>query len=142
MQNKPNLGNDKMNINSFITSKYDNLFADSGQKTKPIQTQFNPKQSQFNPISKPNKPNSNPILKIRMLCDVNWYSQPYTIEIIPTAIESRQKSTNPPATIVVIIASTLRRSNMIPIIPTIAEAKTEKITSGPTRATKGLPHPG
>ncbi|MBC8469506.1 MAG: hypothetical protein H8D56_08540 [Planctomycetes bacterium] len=49
MQNKPNFRNDKMNINSFITSKYKIFSAGSGQKTKPIQTQFNPKQTQFNP---------------------------------------------------------------------------------------------
>ncbi|MBW7989618.1 MAG: hypothetical protein FVQ84_06330 [Planctomycetes bacterium] len=61
---------------------------------------------------------------------------------MPTAIESKQKSTNPPATIVVIIANILRRSKMIPIIPTIMEETIEKITSGPTRATKGLPQPG
>jgi len=78
----------------------------------------------------------------RYIGDVKRYSQPHIIEIMPTAIESRQKSTNPPATIVVIIASSLRRSNMIPIIPTIKEETIEKITIGPTRATKGLPQPG
>ena len=63
MQNKPNLGNDKMNITLYMTSIYEILSAGSGKKTKPIQTQlkpiqtqFNPIQTQFNPISKPNKP--------------------------------------------------------------------------------------
>ena len=40
MQNKPNLRNDKMNITIDMTSKYENLSAGSGQKTKPIQTQL------------------------------------------------------------------------------------------------------
>ncbi len=47
MQNKPNLGNSKMNITLDITSIYEILSAGSGQKTKPKQTQFNPIQSQF-----------------------------------------------------------------------------------------------
>jgi len=57
MQNKPNFRNDKMNINSFKISKYEILHAGSGQKTKPIQTQFNPIQSQFNPIQSQFKAN-------------------------------------------------------------------------------------
>ncbi|MBW7989061.1 MAG: hypothetical protein FVQ84_03450 [Planctomycetes bacterium] len=58
MQNKPNLGNDKMNINTFIAMRYANLNAWRGcknkpnskpikPKTKPIQTQLKPKQTQF-----------------------------------------------------------------------------------------------
>ena len=50
MQNKPNFGNDKMNINLDMKSIYKNLFRWRGQKTKPIQTQLKPKQSQFKPI--------------------------------------------------------------------------------------------
>jgi len=57
MQNKPNFRNDKMNITLGVTSEYVILSRLKGEKTKPIQTQFNPKQTQFNPISKPNKPN-------------------------------------------------------------------------------------
>jgi hypothetical protein len=49
MQNKANFGNDIMNINLDMTSKYENLYRSPGQKTNPIQTQFNPKQSQFKP---------------------------------------------------------------------------------------------
>ena len=49
MQNKPNLRDDKMNISLDMTTIYMNFPADSGQKTKPIQTQFNPIQSQFKP---------------------------------------------------------------------------------------------
>jgi hypothetical protein len=49
MQNKPNLGNDKMNITLDMTTYYKILFAGSSQKTKPKQTQFNPIQSQFKP---------------------------------------------------------------------------------------------
>ncbi len=47
MQNKPNFRNNKININAFVTMRYANLNTGSGQKTKPIQTQFNPKQTQF-----------------------------------------------------------------------------------------------
>jgi len=65
MQNKPNFGNDKMNINSFATSKYEILSALRVQKTNPIQTQLKPKQSQFKANKAKNKPNSNPILKGR-----------------------------------------------------------------------------
>ncbi|MHC4587473.1 MAG: hypothetical protein ACYS3N_23350 [Planctomycetota bacterium] len=43
---------------------------------------------------------------------------------------------------VVIIASTLRRSRTIPIIPTITEAGIQEITSSPPRAAIGLPQPG
>ena len=61
LTNKPNFENDKMNITLDMTSKYENLPAGSGQKTKPIQTQFNPKQTQFKANKAKNKPNSNPI---------------------------------------------------------------------------------
>jgi hypothetical protein len=50
MQNKPNLRNDKMNTTLDMTSNYNILSAGSGQKTKPI-------QSQFKPNSNPNKAN-------------------------------------------------------------------------------------
>ena len=50
MQNKPNLRNDKMNTTLDMTSNYKISSRWMGQKTKPIQTQFNP-------ISKPNKAN-------------------------------------------------------------------------------------
>jgi hypothetical protein len=50
MQNKANFGNDKMNITIDITSKYEILPRSKGQKTNPIQTQFNPKQTQLKPI--------------------------------------------------------------------------------------------
>ena len=56
MQNKPNLRNDKMNINLDMTINYKILSALRGQKTKPIQSQFNPKQSQFNPKQTQPKP--------------------------------------------------------------------------------------
>jgi len=46
MQNKPNFRNDKMNISTFIAMRYVNLDTGSGQKTNPIQTQFNPIQTQ------------------------------------------------------------------------------------------------
>ena len=49
MQNKPNFRNDKMNITLDMTMYYEILSAGSGQKTKPIQTQFKPNQSQNKP---------------------------------------------------------------------------------------------
>jgi hypothetical protein len=58
------------------------------------------------------------------------------------AIMHRQKSTKPPAMIVVIIASILRLSQMIPTMPTIKAARNEKIISSPPRALRGLPQPG
>ena len=75
MQNKPNLRNDKMNTTLDMTSIYMILSAGSGQKTKPIQTQFkansNPIQTQLKPKQTQNKANSNTILKIRILSNVN-----------------------------------------------------------------------
>ncbi len=47
MQNKPNFENDKMNITLDMTSNYKVLSAGSGQKTKPIQSQF---KAKTNPI--------------------------------------------------------------------------------------------
>ena len=44
--------------------------------------------------------------------------------------------------IVVIIASILRRSQMIPTMPNIKAAGNENVTSSPPRAARGLPHPG
>jgi len=57
MQNKPNLGNDEMNINSFATNIYEILPADSGKKTNPIQTQFKPIKANFNAKQSQFKPN-------------------------------------------------------------------------------------
>ena len=61
MQNKPNFGNDKMNINLDMTSNYEILSCWRGKKTNPIQTQLKPKQTQFKPNKAKNKANSNPI---------------------------------------------------------------------------------
>jgi hypothetical protein len=57
MQNKPNFGNSKMNINTFDAMRYGNLDTLMGVKTKPKQTQLKPIQTQF----KPNKAKTNPI---------------------------------------------------------------------------------
>jgi len=56
LTNKPNLRNDKMDINAFETMSYVNLGAWRVGKTKPIQTQFKANLSQFKPI----KPKTNP----------------------------------------------------------------------------------
>ena len=47
MQNKPNFRNDIMDITIDMTTYYKILSRWLGQKTKPIQTQFNPIQTQF-----------------------------------------------------------------------------------------------
>ena len=57
LTNKPNFGDDKMNINLDMKSIYKILSAGSGQKTKPIQTQLKPKQTQFKPIQSQFKAN-------------------------------------------------------------------------------------
>ena len=67
MQNKANFGNSKMNITIDITSKYENVSAGSGKKTKPIQTQFNPIQTQLKPIQTQNKPNIKTVLRDQLL---------------------------------------------------------------------------
>ncbi|MBC8468100.1 MAG: hypothetical protein H8D56_01400 [Planctomycetes bacterium] len=50
-----------MSINTFETMRYGNLDTGSGQKTKPIQSQYKPNLTQFKPNLTQNKPNSNPI---------------------------------------------------------------------------------
>jgi len=40
MQNKPNLQNDKMNVNPLLTNYYENLRPFRNRKNKPNQTQF------------------------------------------------------------------------------------------------------
>ena len=61
MQNKPNLRNDKMNITLDMTSKYEILSAGSGQKTKPIQTQYKPNKANFKANLTQFKAKTNPI---------------------------------------------------------------------------------
>ena len=61
MQNKPNFGNDKMNINIDMTSNYGILSGWRGQKTKPIQSQFKPNKAKNKPNLTQNKPKTNPI---------------------------------------------------------------------------------
>ena len=59
MQNKPNLRNDKMNTTLDMTSIYMILSAGSGQKTKPIQTQFKPNKAKNKANLSQNKPNQS-----------------------------------------------------------------------------------
>jgi hypothetical protein len=53
MQNEPNLQNDKMNVNSFITKDYENkhnwTLGENEPKTNPIKANTNPIQTQSNP---------------------------------------------------------------------------------------------
>jgi len=66
MQNKANLGNDKMNTNLDMTSIYKILSTGSGQKTKPIQTQFKANLSQNKPNLTQFKANSKPTCSERV----------------------------------------------------------------------------
>jgi len=51
MQNKAKVKYAKININTYITSKYEKMDIWLFRQTKPKQTQFKPKQSQFKPNS-------------------------------------------------------------------------------------------
>jgi len=53
----------------------------------------------------------------------------------------RYTVTSPPEIMVVIIASHLRRSKMIPVTPNINETGNENMANNPTRIVRGLPHP-
>ena len=55
---------------------------------------------------------------------------------------SRKSVTNAPAIMVVVIASDLRLSTIIPTIPNIRAIGTDVIMSNPPRAPIGLPQPG
>ena len=59
LTNKPNFRNDQMSANIFTTRHYEENGHSGHQKTKPIQTQFNPKQTQLKPIQSQNKPNQS-----------------------------------------------------------------------------------
>jgi hypothetical protein len=62
MQNKANFRNDKIDISSFVTSKYE-IFDDwRGQKTNPIQTQFKANLTQNKPNLTQFQSQTNPIL--------------------------------------------------------------------------------
>ena len=63
MQNKPNLRNDKMNITLGMASNYKISSRWTGQKTKPIQTQFKANKAKNKPNLSQNKANSNPIVE-------------------------------------------------------------------------------
>ena len=53
----------RMNINTSLAMRYENLGTLMGVKTKPKQTQLKPIQTQFKPNKAKNKPNSNPIYR-------------------------------------------------------------------------------
>ena len=61
MQNKANFGNDIMNITLDMTSNYKNLARSTGQKTKPIQTQFKPNKAKNKPNLSQFQSQTNPI---------------------------------------------------------------------------------
>jgi len=67
MQNKPNFRNDKMNITLDMTSNYKILSTGSGQKTKPIQTQFKANKAKNKPNLSQNKPNQTQFQMGRLL---------------------------------------------------------------------------
>ena len=64
MQNKPNLGNDKMSINLYTTKDYEKNADFRHGKTKPKQTQFKANKAKNKPNLTQNKPNSKPIQKM------------------------------------------------------------------------------
>ena len=57
MQNKANFRTIIIVVSSFLTSEYEILSRLSGQKTKPIQTQFKANKAKNKPNSNPNKAN-------------------------------------------------------------------------------------
>jgi len=61
MQNKPNLLNAQMNINSVLTMDYVNIRLRSRFKNKANQTQFKANSNPFKPNFNPNTPKTNPI---------------------------------------------------------------------------------
>ncbi len=65
MQNKPNFQKAKMNVNSLITTDYENksnwTLSENKPNTNPIKANTKPIQSQSKPIKCQNKPNTNPI---------------------------------------------------------------------------------
>jgi hypothetical protein len=63
MQNKPNFGNDKMNIIIDMTSHNEILHRSPGQKTKPIQTQFKPNKAKNKANLSQFQSQTNPTLK-------------------------------------------------------------------------------
>jgi len=62
--------------------------------------------------------------------------------IIFSAITYSQTSIMDPVIIVAIIASSFRRSKMMPVMPSIKDTGIEKIISSPPRAAIGSPQPG
>ena len=69
-----------------------------------------------------------------------WGTHNYCAAAMIILITNRR--TNPPATIVARIASTLRLSRTMPKMPNIKARGIEQIMSNPPRAARGLPHPG
>jgi hypothetical protein len=61
MQNKANFRNDNMNITIDTSSIYKISLAGSGQKTKPIQTQFKANKAKNKPNLSQFKAKTNPI---------------------------------------------------------------------------------
>lgn len=61
--------------------------------------------------------------------------------ITPRVIAYRKRSRGIPAAAVLRMASHLRRSKMIPVMPNIRETGNENAISNPPRTANGLPHP-
>ena len=73
MQNKPNFGNDKMNITLDMTRYYKILFRWRGRKTKPIQTQFKANLTQNKPNLSQFQSQTNPIVERPKMKSFAWY---------------------------------------------------------------------
>jgi Zn-dependent protease with chaperone function len=72
MQNKPNFGNDKMNVNLDMTSKYKVFANRSHEKTKPIQSQFKPNKANFKANTNPKQSQTNPICRRAKMNAFAW----------------------------------------------------------------------
>ena len=77
MQNKPKVKYIKMNVSSYMTSKYEILDNWLFRQTNPKQSQFKPNLSQLKPISMPIKAKTNPIFTplYRMPCILRGQTQ-------------------------------------------------------------------
>ena len=63
MQNKPKVKYAKINLNTFIAMRYEEMDNWLFRQTKPIQTQFKPNLTQFKPNLSQNKAKTKPICR-------------------------------------------------------------------------------
>ena len=78
---------------------------------------------------------SRPIRIIYNYCNIPPYA-------LTSQLQTKIYSTTPTTIATVAMPKNLRRSKMIPTIPNIKAARTERFISNPPRAARGLPQPG